>query len=898
MSYKLFIWLLGLLMLPCLSGQIEAQLPESTPVVTVSMKRVPLPDILSELEKQTGMFFSYESSLIKDLPDVSLVVRDESLSYCLKRLFSALPVIYRVTGQYIILKRKPQLFTISGFVRDSASYESLLNATIIEKISGKGSVSNNYGFYSITLPPGEVLLSTSYVGYKPREIHFILTKDTLVDLSLSSIGNLKEVVVRGLNPDSEVLNSRSGVFDVPAQRVKSMPTLLGENDLIKTLQQLPGVAVGDEASTGLFVRGGGADQNLYLLDGNPVYQINHLLGFFSAFNPDAVKNSIFYKESFPAEYGGRLSSVVDVRTNDGDRQHYHGNISIGLLSARANLEGPIWKDRTSFNVSVRRTWIDLLTTPILAFTNKDSNTKQSYGFHFFDINAKVNHSFSDRSRLYLSFYMGQDAFRNGEKSRHEEDKDDFHWRWGNLIGSAGWNYVINNKLFANVMAGYSRFRSHIWKESISTTIYEGQAPDSPTEPGQKFLSVFESGYRSEIEDVSLRTSFDYRPVVNHRLRIGSDYQYHSFHPENNFATITNWQKESSSQMPVGGLTIKTWIPGHEVSFYAEDEMRLTNRLRVNAGLRYTIFMVQKETYHSLQPRLSARYVLGRNWSAKLSYSKMNQYVHLLSDTYISQPTDIWVPVTSSIPPMGAHQLSASLCYNLNKSYDFSLEGYYKRMNNLIEYKDHALAENTFTGWEDRVGIGKGRSYGLEFMVQKKIGKTSGWIGYTLSWSDRWFPDGSVNRGEHYPYRYDNRHKVNVVLSRRLSRKVELTGTWVFASGNHITIPEYLYSGAGGQINNGFIPGDISQVPGQGASALNNYQLSPYHRLDLGANFYRYKKNGRMGIWNLSVYNVYLQPNPFTVKAVWRQGAQDEPKAVLQQSILFLCMPSISYTYKF
>lgn len=898
MSYKLFIWLIGFLIFTCTTRQVRAQIPEPTPTVTVNMKRTPLPEVLTEIEKQTGMFFSYESSLLEKLPNVSLVVRDEPLNYCLRRLFASLPIIYRITGQYIILKKKPQLFTISGFVRDSASYESLLNATIIEKISGRGSVSNNYGFYSITLPPGKVTLFTSYVGYEQKEVSFFLTKDTLIDLSLVSIGMLKEVVVRGLNPQSEVLNSRSGVFDVPAQRVKSMPALLGENDLIKTLQQLPGVAVGDEASTGLFVRGGGSDQNLYLLDGNPVYQINHLLGFFSAFNPDAVKNSVFYKESFPAEYGGRLSSVVDVRTNDGDRQHYHGNFSIGMLSVRANLEGPIWKDRTSFNVSFRRTWIDLLTTPIIAFTNNDNDRKESYGFHFFDINAKVNHSFSDRSRLYLSFYMGQDAFKNGEKSKEDEDKNDFHWRWGNLIGSAGWNYVINNKLFANVMVGYSRFRSHIWSENVSTTVYKGSAPDSPTEPGQKFLSLLENKYRSEIEDISFRTSFDYRPVVSHRIRIGTDYQYHSFHPENNSASIINWEKDNNVQSPVAQLTIKTRMPGHELSFYAEDEMLLTERLRVNAGLRYTLFTVQGEKYHSLQPRFSARYVLGKNWSAKFSYSKMNQYVHLLADTYISQPTDIWVPVTRRIPPMSSHQFSTSLCYNLNKKYDFILEGYYKRMNNLIEYRDHALPENTFNGWEDRVGIGKGRSYGLEFMVQKKVGKTSGWIGYTLSWSDRWYPDGSVNHGARYPYRYDNRHKVNVVLSRRLSRKVELTGTWMFASGNHITIPEYMYSGAGGQKINGFIPGDLSHVPGRGASAWNNYQLSPYHRLDLGANFYRYMKNGRIGIWNLSVYNVYLQPNPFTVKTVWKEGVRNEPKAALQQTILFLCMPSVSYTYKF
>ena len=534
--YRVYLFVIGICICCPLIGAKEPLhlLADPTPTVTLDMKRVSLQDILLEIEKQTGLFFSYESSMLKEFRHVSLTARDESLSYCLKRLFEPLPLVYRITGRYVILKRKPRQYTISGFVRDSASYESLIAATVVERSSGKGSVSNNYGFYSITLPPGKVVLSSSYVGYEPCSVTFELTCDTMIDLSLSPAGVLGEVVIKGISPRSDVLNSRVGVSDVPASRVKSLPALLGETDVVKTLQRLPGVTGGTEGMSGLFVRGGDGDDNLFLLDGNPVYHTDHVLGFFSAFNPDAVKNATFYKGSFPAEYGGRLSSVVDVRTNEGNRKEYHGNISIGLLAARANLEGPIIKDRSSFNVSVRRTWMELITWPLMTAVNKKADTEWKGGYHFYDMNAKVDYSFTDRSRAYLSFYMGSDSYRNGEDSKdiHGEDRD-FRWRWGNLIGSAGWNYLINRKLFATFTGGYTRYRSHIIQKQNAFV-------SSPDKSGQVYFQ--EGHYRSAMEDVSLRASFDYRPNVDHRVRMGGDYLFHLFRPEQ--SNMSSWYKDS------------------------------------------------------------------------------------------------------------------------------------------------------------------------------------------------------------------------------------------------------------------------------------------------------------------------------------------------------------------
>lgn len=881
-----------MLCLPVKAGGVAVS---PTPTVTMHKQRVPLLEILQELEKQTGIFFSYESSMFDDFPLVSFKAHDESLTYCLRRLFAPLPVTYRMTGQVVILKRKPRLYTISGFVRDSVSYESLINANVFERSSHSGTTTNNYGFYSITLPPGKVTLRASFVGYQAREVTLELARDTLVDIPLISARLLDEVVVEGLNPRSEVLSTRTGVVDVPAQRIKSLPALLGETDVVKTLQRLPGVAVGTEGMTGLYVRGGDGDGNLFLLDGNPVYHTNHLLGFFSAFNPDAVKNATFYKGSFPAEYGGRLSSVVDVRTNDGDRYEYHGNLSVGLLALRGNLEGPIVKGKSSFNVSVRRTWMELITWPLLKALDNGGDEQLKGGYHFFDMNAKVNHSFSDRTRGYLSFYMGSDSYSTGEESREEENVGkDFRWRWGNLIGSAGITHVFSNKLFATFTAGYTRYRSHIRQDKQGYIISANGA-------GRQLFDQ-ESHYRSSMEDVSLRASFDYRLHEKHRLKFGSDYLFHNFRPEHN--TAKSLYKDSVKSQKTNTVYAHSLIHGHELSLFAEEEMHVLERLRANVGLRATFFHVQGETYLSLQPRLSARYLLARNFSAKLSYSKMNQYIHMLSNSYISQPTDIWVPVTRKIDPMNAHQFTTGLYYSLHKQYDFSVEGYFKKMNNLIEYKDRFPVGTDYSNWEERVGKGYGRAYGVELMAQKKSGRLSGWIGYTLSWSDRHFPDGSVNKGRRFPSKYDNRHKVDLVGTYKISRKVELTAAWMFASGNYITVMDQLYHGGTGQTGHGYMQdADMILTDKEGyayaASSRNNYQLSPYHRLDLGLNFYRYKKKGRMGIWNLSLCNAYLHPNPFSVRTHYMtDGETGKRNIYLEQSILFLFMPSVSYTYKF
>lgn len=878
------------LLFNCCISVSYTQIRGAVPTITIDMREKPLRHILTEIEKQSGFFFSYETNLLDDLPLVSFQAKNEAFTYCLKRLFQNQTLSYRITGQYIILKHKPRIYTVSGFVRDSASYENLLSATVVEKNSGEGTLTNSFGFYSINLPPGEVVLKVSYVGYQVREFKFRIEKDTLLDLPLVRSGSLKEVVVRGVSPSSSVLYSRSGVTDVPPRQIKQTPALLGEADLVKTIQLLPGVTAGMEGMSGIYVRGGNVDENLFLLDGNPVYHMNHMLGFFSAFNPDAIKKVTFYKGSFPAEYGGRLSSVVDVRMNDGDRQEYHGNLSIGLLSARANLEGPIVKGRSSFHVSVRRTWLDLITWGILSSQNKDRDDISVGGYHFFDINTKVNHSFSDRSRMYLSFYMGQDSYHEGEKSKVRDDLTDLKWRWGNLLASGGWTYVFSNGLFGNFIAGYSRYRSRILTEDVKVHLLKKDKI--------KQINSVTGNYSSEMEDISFRTSFDYRPESKHNFKFGSDYRMHVFNPENN--KLKTLYIDSLVMQNTNTIFSHSRLLGHEISLFGEDEIRLSDRLNVVAGLRYTLFNVEGETYHSFQPRVSARYLLHEKVAIKAAYSKMNQYIHLLSNGNVTQPTDIWVPVTKHIRPMYSQQFEVGGYYQPTKEYSLSLEAFYKYRDNLIEYKDDSFALTAFSEWEERVASGKGYDYGIELQATKTAGKTTGSASYTLSWSDCLFPDGSVNKGKRYPSRFDNRHKINLTLSHKLSRKVEFTANWMYAGGNRMTVPDQIYivdTSLGTNSNHPFLNQQFVAV----ANDRNNYRLPAFHRLDVGVNFYRYKKKGRMGIWNISIYNLYNRMNVFNATTTLIPHISSGSSVVdveLEKTTLFPILPSVSYTYKF
>lgn len=790
--------------------------------------------------------------------------------------------------------------TISGYITDGSTNETLINASIFDTNNKKGAVTNDYGFFSITLPRGNVAMQFSYIGYSMRNLNFSLTKDTVVNIRLKEHTTLSEVTVLGTKKEIGVKGSQMSTIEVPISLIKSVPVLFGETDVIKVLQLLPGVKAGTEGSAGFYVRGGGPDENLFLLDGVPIYNVNHAAGFFSAFNADAIKNVTLYKGGFPARFGGRLSSVVDIRMNDGNNQKLKGNISVGLISSKINLEGPLFSEKTTFNISARRTYLDLLAQPAIKLIAAEENAGNiKAGYYFYDLNAKISHKFSDKDRLYLSAYMGDDVVYSDFQDRYyeqanrtTEDRMQMDWNWGNLITALRWNHIISNKLFMNTTATYSRYRFNmlVGNTNEETTTYS----DKPSSHKFEKMSV---GYNSGIEDMGFKVDFDYSPNTANEVKFGLNYTNHAFKPG---VQVFKTKFEDDSTTQARDTTFgDANIFAHEASLYVEDNITLNSFLKLNAGLHYSAFYVQNQFYHSLQPRLSLRALLSDLLSVKASYAAMNQYIHLLSNSSLSLPTDLWVPVTKRIEPMKSHQYSVGVFYQLNKLFDLSIEGYYKSMNNLIEYQDGASFMSSASGWEDKVSAGRGWAYGVEFLAQKTIGKTTGWLGYTWSKTERLFdrPGQEINYGKVFPAKFDRRHDISLVVAHKFSEKFDIAATWVYSTGNAGSLALQNYNQP--TLPDNSVYNYTNSVPY--LSARNNYRMPSYQRLDLGANFRKQKKHG-IRTWSFSVYNAYNQMNPFFVYPdydyiYYNNGTMTSSKS-FKKITIFPIIPSVSYSYKF
>ncbi len=778
--------------------------------------------------------------------------------------------------------------TISGYVMDAASKETLIGATVFDKNSGKGCATNNYGFYTLTLNQGQVDLQISYVGYTQQNKTLDLKGNLNMDFLLTTNIELDEVVVDATRATVSARSPQMSVVELPVQQIKSIPTLFGEADVLKAIQLLPGVQNGSEGSAGMYVRGGGPDENLLLLDGVPVYNVNHMMGFFSVFNPDALKNVTLYKGSFPAHFGGRLSSVVDIRMKEGDMQNYHGNVSVGLISSKLNVEGPIVKDKLSFNLSFRRTYSDLLMKPALwiAKTQIEDVDKLKAGYYFYDLNTKFNWKISDKDRLYLSFYSGDDAIYLGVKNKdYSYDNSQYKeqvrmdWKWGNKVAALRWNHVMSQQLFMDASVNYTQYRHDLGMSIEESETYLSQPP--VTEKNE-----FAMAYKSGINDLTAKVDFDYTPLPNHEIRFGGNYIFHQFRPE-----VQSMKIIAGEDFDIDTTAGSPRVFAHETALYVEDNMTFGDIFRVNAGVHYSTFTVEGKTYQSVQPRLSTSVMLASNLSLKAGYAYMTQYVHLLSNSSVSLPTDLWVPVTSNIVPMNAHQVSLGAFYEMPRLFDISIEGYYKTMDNLLEYKDGASFFGSSERWDEKVCMGKGWSYGVEFLVQRSFGKTTGWIGYTWSHAKRLFDrEGMViNQGKVFPAKYDRRHDISITVQHKFSDRFDLSGTWVFSSGNCGTLGTQIYEG---------FPDEWGNASTINALERNNFRLGNYHRLDVGMNFHKQKKHG-LRTWNLSVYNAYNHNNPFIVytRYNWDEATQQEKKALMQAS-LFPIIPSVSYSYKF
>lgn len=797
-----------------------------------------------------------------------------------------------------------QKHTISGYITDQKSQETVIGAAVFDQNSRHGTISNTFGFYSITLNDGTVKMRYSYVGYQTQEAEFNLTKDTVINISLSENTVLSEVVVTG-RKETGIESTKMGSLDIPVKMIEHTPTLLGETDVIKTIQLTPGVQQGIGGSSAFYVRGGNGDENLVLLDGAPVYKIDHLFGFFSVFTPEAVKKVTFYKSSFPARYNGRVSSIVDVRTKDGDMQEFHGTVATGILSSRLNLEGPIFKGRTSYNFSARTTYMTFLAYPFMKKFMQD----EFFTYFFYDVNAKINHKFSNRDRLYVSFYKGIDKFEYGgktdldeteyknddygriigQKNYHNKGEDDVYLNWGNTISTMRWNHVFSSQLFANTTLIYNHY-------DMNTGYHE----ETKLTGDVNRYQYSKSNFGSEITDYGAIIDFDYMPSPRHAIKFGASYTYHNFAPE----TLITKEIDKDSERPDENVdTVMSHAHsrphyGNELSVYAENDWKISSNFSLMPSCAITLFNIDHKNFINIQPRFSMKYDFLENWAMKASYSRMSQCVHLLTSTPVSMPTDLWVPITQKLKPETSDLFSIGFYYTGLKMWDFSIETYYKYLNNVVEYKDGKSYVGFAGSWEDLVALGTGTSKGIEFMIEKTSGKATGWISYTLSKSDRDFAENSgVNFGRKFPFTYDRRHNVSIVYTQRFGKRFELDASWTYYSGAHATLakaketvlyPDYYDDEEWG--GRGLI--QTNETKTDYVVNKNNYTLPAVHMLNIGISFHEQKKRCER-IWNFSFYNAYNRKNANLARI-----KHEDERLRLQKITILPLIPSFTLTYKF
>jgi outer membrane cobalamin receptor len=768
--------------------------------------------------------------------------------------------------------------TISGYVLDEASGEPLISATIFEKNNQKGSTTNEYGFFSITLPKGEVQLNISYVGYESIFYGFDLKKDTNLIFTLKTV-NLQEIIITENQIDKITARTTISAINLPIEQIKTLPMLGGEPDVLKALTLMPGVSSGSEGSTGLFVRGGTPDQNLILLDGATVYNASHLFGFLSVFNTDALKNIEIYKGGFPARYGGRLSSVLDITMKEGNNQEWSGKIGIGLIASNFLLEGPIKKDKSSFLLTARTSYLDAFT-----FWNKqnfDAGSSEKYtNYNLYDINAKFNHQFSNKQHLYFSFYHGKD-FLNSKTRNNPNELSISQLKWGNTTFSARFNQKITNKLFAKFMAYYTHYNYQLKQNEQSNLLVDSLF----------YKQTFTN--QSTVNDIGTKINLDYSPNPNHQIKFGIEAVRHFYTPQNN-------QFQGKNNTDSISFSNRYDYQSNEFGAYFEDKMNIRDNLSLNIGGRLAGFQVQKSFYTALEPRLIVGYELPNEYILKAAYTRTKQFIHLLTNNGIGLPNDIWVNSTDNIKPQKADMCIIGISKTFRKfGVETSIEGYYKKMSNLIDYKQGIDFLSSFSEkWEDIVEPnGKGEAYGTEFFIHKKQGKINGWVGYTLSWNFRQFDN--LNNGNSYPFKYDRRHDLSIVTNYHFNKKWTVSAVWVFATGNATTLPQAKYD-----INHATnypspFRSYIFSYPDRNSSRMPNY-----HRGDISFTHKKETKKGRLRTLNFSVYNVYnrYNPNYLIIRNNGEWNTQtlkfDNPRTEMAQVSLLPFLPSVYYSLTF
>ena len=775
-------------------------------------------------------------------------------------------------------------YVISGFVVDAESSESLIGATVHAPDIGIGTTTNRYGFFSLSIPADSVRLVVSHVGYLPRTLNQTLTEDLRLNIELTpEATRLGEVEVIAVG-ESSVESVQMSQIKLQVGTIRALPVLAGETDIFKTLQLLPGVQSGREGTSGLYVRGGSPDQNLVLLDGVTVYNPSHLYGFLSVFNSDAIKDVTLIKGGIPARYGGRLSSVIDLTMEEGNMKEFEGTASVGIVASSFTFQGPIKKDRASFIVAARRTYLDLLVYPFL-----DKNAKA--GYYFYDTSAKVNYITSSNDRFYLSFYAGRDRAYRREDRNEEFFNEQRHSRgslgWRNLTATARWNRVWGAQVFSNALLGYTRYRSGVRSQE------EVRLLDDNSDIQHFYRSSFLSG----INDIIGRMDFDWVPNPVHYIRFGAGGTVHTY----------NTGVFSEREFGAGIAPVDTvYNPDHriralEAHTYVEDEVKLLSNVSVNAGIRASGFFVNDRKYYSVHPRFNVRWKFAANLALKTSFTVLNQNSHLLPVANgLSLPLDLWVPATDQVRPQSATQVASGFAWNSsNKTYEVTVEGFYKWMNSQIEYAEGAQTYKiSGDAWQDQIENGKGWSYGGELFVRKSTGRVTGWIGYSLTKTRRKFP--ALNGGRTFPFRFDRLHDVSAAAIWQLSQSTELSAVWVYGTGQAVWLPVGHFYGLRHDPGGGISIFDLHKsrlLPVYGDR--NSVRMRAYHRLDLSMQMKRDRQWAHR-TFSFGVYNAYSRQNPFLLqtKNARNERGDELNYLIFEQVTAFPVIPFANYRLEF
>lgn len=773
-----------------------------------------------------------------------------------------------------------QQVTISGYIRDAESSENLYWASVLEKTTKGGTVSNAYGFYSLTVPVGHLELAVSYVGYLPEKKMLFLESDTTINFNLKTNNQLEEVVVGA--PQSRKGNSYQGHRQIDMAQIKELPGFLGEQDVLKGLAVLPGVQQGYEGSAGIYVRGGSPDQNLILLDDVPIYNASHLFGFVSVFTPEALQRVDFYKGGFPARYGGRLSSVVDVRMKEGNRHKRQTDLTLGIISSKLTHEGPIKEGKSSYLISARRTLLDLFVTGGAKLAELSSDEAIVPGLNFYDFNGKLNFDFDDRNRLYVSLYFGGDhlfsrfstkhVFENGETKQ----KTKVGLKWGNAIASIRWNHQLGSRLFLNttVSTGNFRYNVHNYYNQLTTKGRDEERASS---------DIY---YKTRVNNNNLKLLFDWYVSGTHRLQFGSSASLNYYMPGEQ-----EIEKEDGTQVKRGNGRQTTT----ELSVFADDQIKLGDFAQLYLGVRGDFFETDGKWFTYWLPRANLQLQFHPAYSINLSYAEMAQPLHLLTNSSIGLPSDIWVPATKQVAPEFSRQYTFGTTIELNDRLNYSMDAYYKTMKGVINYRAGYSFMDIYDDWEQLVEKGKGEAWGVEQAIRYESTNWKAWMNYTLAWNNRQFEH--INAGKAFPFKFDRRHDVNLGFVCKLNRRVDFTAMWVYQTGQAVTLAQQDFRAEGGidytiydfitgfEIDN---PGRIQYVEG-----YNNYRLPAFHHLDVGFTFTRKQRN-RLHEWKIGAYNVYARQNPY----MYYPETNADGVRRYKQISLFPFIPSISYHVKF